>query len=265
MSEKLAGMSKKMKAFILYFFEKKITIRQKKIPLAIICVPILIIGIYTILHDFDINGNSGIGPYAAKTNRAPIPVEIHTSNIIGNWILSSNGINGKIEILSIVDSVIINDVKLNRGNAKIRLFPLFSPSSLPVTVKFGEIINIYSYILDTQILEIEIQTDKGTWTVQSDSMKEAIRNKANFIVYTQKSEESSANDVTSITIIPTVDNITIQGVKINRGNTGHSWPYTAESPKTLNFGQRAVIRVEPLPRNKVKEIELKTDKGTFLF
>lgn len=60
-------------------------------------------------------------------------------------------------VTSVTDSVTINDVIVNRGNAK----PLLSATK-PATIKFGEIVFEQWFSLAPK--EIEVQTDMGNWT-----------------------------------------------------------------------------------------------------
>lgn len=65
----------------------------------------------------------------------------------------------EIVITSIVDSVTINSVKINRGNCKNSSF------DLPKTLKYG-----HTYYVQPSkgcsVLLVEIQTDKGDWSVE---------------------------------------------------------------------------------------------------
>ncbi|EMH00960.1 hypothetical protein [Helicobacter pylori] len=88
---------------------------------------------------------------------------------------------GGFQISSKVDSVTIQGVKLNRGNCVVNFVPGEALASLalglvplisqleqkgvmmePQALKFGEKIKGFSQGCD--IIEAEIQTDKGTWT-----------------------------------------------------------------------------------------------------
>ena len=65
-----------------------------------------------------------------------------------------------LTITSIVDSVTIQDVKLNRGNVTWT-----EANKFPKTLKFGR--SIGGHFLAT-LKEVEVQTDKGTWTFTFD-------------------------------------------------------------------------------------------------
>jgi len=62
-----------------------------------------------------------------------------------------------VEIASLVDTVTITDIQLNRGNIKL-------PSSviLPKTLKFGETTRIWHN--NGTIREGTVQTNRGSWT-----------------------------------------------------------------------------------------------------
>lgn len=78
------------------------------------------------------------------------PVEVHTG------ASDSSGLFYNIVITSVADSVTINDVIVNRGNARE-----FFVKPKPITLKFGD---MSRHIFGSAPKEIEVQTDMGNWT-----------------------------------------------------------------------------------------------------
>lgn len=69
-----------------------------------------------------------------------------------------------------------------------------------------------------------------------------------------------------IDIISNVDSITILSAKINRGNCANNdgFPYF-EINKTLRFGDSYQFYILPFRCRHIKEVSIKTDKGTWDF
>lgn len=69
-----------------------------------------------------------------------------------------------------------------------------------------------------------------------------------------------------IDIISNVDSITILSAKINRGNCANNdgFPYF-EINKTLRFGDSYQFYILPFRCRHIKEVSIKTDKGTWNF
>ena len=79
----------------------------------------------------------------------PVEVQVETRN--------DKSYPYNVIVTSVTDSITINDVIVNRGNAK----PFWSVEK-PVTIKFGEIVSEQGFSRAPK--EIEVQTDMGNWT-----------------------------------------------------------------------------------------------------
>jgi hypothetical protein len=67
-----------------------------------------------------------------------------------------------VDIIAVTDEVIVNKVIGNRGNCPITSY---SSSKLPVTLKYGQKVNV-GFLTSCNLIEVEVVTDKGNWTVE---------------------------------------------------------------------------------------------------
>ncbi len=79
-------------------------------------------------------------------------------------------------------------------------------------------------------------------------------------------EVTMRNNLYWVDIISNVDDITILGAKINRGNCANNdgFPYFKIN-KTLRFGDSYQFYIPPFRCQHIKEVSIKTDKGTWDF
>ncbi len=79
-------------------------------------------------------------------------------------------------------------------------------------------------------------------------------------------EVTIRNNLYWVDIISNVDDITILGAKINRGNCANNdgFPYFKIN-KTLRFGDSYQFYILPFHCQHIKEVSIKTDKGTWDF
>jgi len=79
------------------------------------------------------------------------------------------GNNYIVKITAIVDNVIVNGVKLNRGNCTYSeshaAGHLITSSNSTVTLKYGEIYTIETACIN--LIEVMVETDQGTWTLNT--------------------------------------------------------------------------------------------------
>ena len=88
---------------------------------------------------------------ASACNAAECPVEV---------VRKIEGLNSNLIFTSVVDTVTIQEVKGNRGDAEVSNSLFARP--LPVTLKFGEKwVGVAPF---NTIKELEVQTNVGTWT-----------------------------------------------------------------------------------------------------
>ena len=73
----------------------------------------------------------------------------------------SNANSTVIRIESVVDTLTVYNVKLNRGNAKLDSLAK-TEKDFPITLKFGEFFSVITWT--PSVREIKIQTDQGDWT-----------------------------------------------------------------------------------------------------
>ena len=90
----------------------------------------------------------GVTVCYASGSKAPIEVKVE-----------SNQHGSGIRIVSLVDTVTIQNVIINRGNSPLIKHPQLP--GLPYTIKFGQD-TVYA-TKSTRVIELEIQTDKGNW------------------------------------------------------------------------------------------------------
>lgn len=133
----------------------------------------------------------GLSTISLSTGPAPVSVELKTGHIPGamqtqnryDWNTRQQwteklgygiGFDYKtIVITAVSDNITINYIKTNRGNCNIQpnssdasataLYKLANLTPLPATLEFGK---SYSYNPSdcANILEVEVETNKGSWT-----------------------------------------------------------------------------------------------------
>lgn len=104
-----------------------------------------------------------VGCSSVSADEAPVRIKVEyrqTKNFYGQLIYYPNLI-----ITSIQDAVVINKITANRGNCQGFMNP-----KLPLELKYGKSIG-YSFTASScpEILEIEVDTNFGSWTFSMDN------------------------------------------------------------------------------------------------
>jgi hypothetical protein len=112
-----------------------------------------------------------------KKSLEKMPLKITISSRQNNFYKSI--IISEIHITSLTDSIIIEDIIVNRNNCKVNRNLCFDTKAkvssfefipcFPKKIKFGEVFNIS--VKNCDVIEIKIITNKGVWIVKSQGVK----------------------------------------------------------------------------------------------
>lgn len=113
-------------------------------------LPFLMAALLFAISACDGGSGSGGSSLSKQASKCPIELEIDRHRVL---------------VTSLVDTVTIQNIQLNRGNVKLSdgLFEE-EANTLPRTIKFGETTKFYAYLSNNSIREVVVQTNMGTWT-----------------------------------------------------------------------------------------------------
>ena len=97
-----------------------------------------------------------LGVTACNADESKCPIEVSTEHYANNPNFAS-----EVKVLSLVDSIVIQGVNVNRGNVKATYW-ITNP--VPHTLKYGTAFMTRVAAPQQNIKEVEVQTDQGSWT-----------------------------------------------------------------------------------------------------
>lgn len=91
--------------------------------------------------------------------------QIHAADSPVRIAVNGTQVVPKVHVMSVADSIIINDITVNRGNCKVvnKNFVTNKPA-FPVTLKYGQ--EMMVFVGNCAVIEVDVATSQGSWKVK---------------------------------------------------------------------------------------------------
>ena len=102
-----------------------------------------------------------IGLSGCSSEPETSPVRIEAKTLTGNSFMGPTQVP-IVEVTSLVDSVVVEDVIVNNGNCKMTAY---RQKEFPKTLGYGQMATA-GYTASCNLIKVDVVTDQGNWTVE---------------------------------------------------------------------------------------------------